>query len=110
MKAYTDLEQSRKLAEFLPLESADMCYVRATFDRPKSESWFVQLGKPIKSRDVIPCWSLSALLNVTPSVSLDSSDDHHYRLRCNERFSEWRTNPIDAFIEIIVRLKEEGLI
>jgi len=24
MKAYTDLEQSRKLAEILPLESADM--------------------------------------------------------------------------------------
>jgi len=26
MKSYTDLEQSRKLAEILPLETADMCY------------------------------------------------------------------------------------
>ena len=26
MKSYTDLEQSKKLAEILPLESADMCY------------------------------------------------------------------------------------
>jgi hypothetical protein len=27
MKAFTSLEQSKKLAEILPLESADMCYV-----------------------------------------------------------------------------------
>ena len=27
IKSYTDLEQSRKLAEILPLESADMFYV-----------------------------------------------------------------------------------
>ena len=26
MKAYTDLEQSKKLAEILPIESADMCF------------------------------------------------------------------------------------
>lgn len=26
MKAFTDLEQSKKLAEILPRESADMCY------------------------------------------------------------------------------------
>ena len=26
MKAYTDLEQSKKLAKILPLESADMTY------------------------------------------------------------------------------------
>lgn len=26
MKSYTDLEQSKKLAEFLPIESADMRY------------------------------------------------------------------------------------
>ena len=26
IKSFTDLEQSRKLAEFLPLESADMMY------------------------------------------------------------------------------------
>ena len=26
MKSYTNLEQSEKLAEILPIESADMCY------------------------------------------------------------------------------------
>ena len=32
MKAFTDIEQSKKLAEILPLESADMHYVRKTHD------------------------------------------------------------------------------
>jgi len=27
MKSYTDIEQSKKLAEFLPIESADMAYI-----------------------------------------------------------------------------------
>ena len=26
MKAYTDIEQSKKLSKILPIESADMCY------------------------------------------------------------------------------------
>lgn len=26
IKSYTDIEQSKKLAEILPTESADMCY------------------------------------------------------------------------------------
>ena len=28
MKSYVDLDQARKLAEILPLESADMCYIK----------------------------------------------------------------------------------
>ena len=32
MKSYTDIEQSKKLAEFLPLESADMCYLPTHID------------------------------------------------------------------------------
>lgn len=30
MKSYTDIEQSKKLAEILPLESADMHYASTT--------------------------------------------------------------------------------
>lgn len=32
MKAYTDLEQSKKLAEILPIESADMYYYTVNGD------------------------------------------------------------------------------
>ena len=63
-KAYTDLEQSKKLAKILPLESADMDYIPViniegeycinvnTWDNDHviDEGW-------------IPCWSLASLLN-----------------------------------------------
>ena len=32
MKAYTDIEQSKKLAEILPVESADMYYLNRHID------------------------------------------------------------------------------
>lgn len=65
MKAYTDLEQSQKLAKILPRESADVHYERVYFEG-KQSNWFVKLGLPIKSDDIIPCWSLAALLDVIP--------------------------------------------
>lgn len=40
MKSYTDLSQSKKLAEILPLESADMCWT------PFDEKWDAYLGAP----------------------------------------------------------------
>ena len=60
MKSYTDIEQSKKLAEILPLESADMYY------------WCgedLRIGGH-KAMDIdydIPCWSLAALLNYLKS-------------------------------------------
>lgn len=60
MKTYTDLEQSKKLAEILPLESADMFYrdngidvkLMWEYNAPKVEN---------------PCWSLAALFDVLPN-------------------------------------------
>ena len=38
IKSYTTIEQSRKLAEILPIESADMCYIKHTSsDNPNWE-------------------------------------------------------------------------
>ena len=85
MKAYTDLEQSKKLAEILPIESADMYYQYAL---PKSDKirYNPILGNPIAALEwynkgythfgnppltlneyCIPCWSLAALMNLLPS-------------------------------------------
>lgn len=106
MKAFTSIEQSKKLAEILPLESADMSY------RPYREEWGIpdyQLDLcPHKFASWIgfPCWSLTALLNILPSSTLDSSNDHHYRLHCMERFTEWHDNPVDACYEMILKLNE----
>ena len=61
IKSYTDLGQSRKLAEFLPLESADMYW---DYDHS------IYTGKykyyPMVMDGHIPCWSLAALLEILP--------------------------------------------
>ena len=77
MKSYTDIEQSKKLAEILPIESADMHYERAYFEGKQSD-WFIALGRPIKSDDIIPCWSLAALLNVLPKIYYPVKDHPTY--------------------------------
>ena len=68
IKSYTDINQSRKLAEILPLESADMCYVNdGTAIKIDANSYSVRYSM---WKDcvvaIIPCWSLAALLSVLP--------------------------------------------
>ena len=62
MKSYTDLNQSKKLTEILPIESADMRYdeyISHIDGTPK-------VGYKKGVTDGIPCWSLAALLGVIP--------------------------------------------
>ncbi len=99
MKAYTDLEQSKKLSEILPLESADMFYRDNGID-------VKLIWEHIAPKVETPCWSLAALLSVLPSSTLDSSDNHRYRFRCMERYTEWYDNAIDACVAMIERLHE----
>ena len=121
IKSYTDLEQSKKLEEILPIESADMIWkkelkYRICSDEYKvSESDFIYCPtfkeeKIIMLNFDVPCWSLTALLNAIPSSTLDSSDSHHYRIRCNERYSEWYDNPIDACYNMILRLHKLNIL
>ena len=107
MKAYTNLEQSKKLAEFLPFESADM-------------QWIIDgLGEPFPfpvddkvNEHEEPCWSLTALLDVLPHGTrlLKSVTDDAYHCDCpKENIDKWFDNPIDAAFEIIVKLHEQKL-
>ena len=126
IKAYTDLEQSKKLAAILPLESADMYYMNGTkhvMVIPNYETDFFHLQE-----DDIPCWSLAALLDVIPkevkikgqryAPCLFPITDGHwlYRLWYNSNeiiespIAVWRDNPIDACVEMIIKLKEDGYI
>ena len=105
-KSFTSLEQSKKLADILPLESADM-YFPYFGDNKWGETARFGVALEYSGKKDIPCWSLSALLGVLPSATLDSSDDHYYRVRCNEKFSEWHNNPIDTCVEMIDRLHEQ---
>lgn len=108
MKSYTDLEQSKKLAEILPIESADM-FLAINGTLPVM-SKYIDNGLVTADDTAIPCWSLVALLNTLPSSTLDSSNDHYYRLHCMERFTEWYDNAVDACYEMVLRLNELNLL
>ena len=78
---YTTVEQSKKLAEILPLESADMWWAERYAGQVMANGQYIVEEKPVYcpsltkpsndnySQDTvkdIPCWSLSALLNALP--------------------------------------------
>jgi hypothetical protein len=109
IRAYTTIEQSKKLAEILPIESADMCYRIVAYNPNDTHVYQPYCFVGTLESD-IPAWSLAALLNVLPSSTLDSSDDHHYRLHCMERFTEWYDNAVDACYEMVLRLNELNLL
>ena len=127
MKSYTDLEQSKILAEFLPIESADMYFEpSAGFCTEPSE---VKVGdiKYAHPRSV-PCWSLAALLSVIPkeveikgqryAPCLFPTTDGHwlYKLWYNSNaiidspIAVWCDNPLDACVEMIIKLNEQKLL
>ena len=68
MKAFTDILQSKKLAEILPIESADMCYIQDLLAGCKYGEYRPYIGNiiPAYGQDKIKCWSLAALLSIIP--------------------------------------------
>lgn len=95
MKSYTDIEQSKKLAEILPIESADMRYgYIAPYDFsdrmydggydsiPYPKDFLIK--NPNFSADEydaeLPCWSLAALLTLLPLGLYDEFDNCDYEL------------------------------
>ena len=115
IKSFTDLSQSKVLAEFLPLESADMCYLPTHID---DEHNFIACLSPYsvctKMTDVsieycTPCWSLAALLGVLPDYTLQTNTDGTVFVVCDSKkpmISDAYDNSVDACVEIIERLHE----
>ena len=123
MKSYTDLEQSKKLAEILPLESADMCFnISQRSNMPPlmtPYSKFKEFFDMDKTPDfLIPCWSLSALLELLdyPQLSKDKlgSGKEGWMVSVypdNCRYDScWHDNPVDACYEMIIKLHELKLL
>lgn len=109
-KAFTSLEQSKKLAEILPVESADMYW---DYDVQKHEDYPMIMDEQFDNL-CIPAWSLAALLGVLPLPQL--SEDKlgsgkvgwmvsAYPNGCRYD-SEWHDNPVDACVEIVLKLYE----
>lgn len=107
IKAYSNLQQSKKLAEILPLESADMCY-RAYREEGGILDYFATLCPyQFASWVGVPCWSLAALLSVLPDYTLQTNTDGTVFVVCDSKkpmISDAYNNPIDACYEMIIHL------
>ena len=93
IKSFTDLQQSKKLAEILPLESADMEYMFLKEDGSKvSNIPFVKDDEepewPSDSAyDFISCWSLAALLEVLPDeISMGEGYQNKYEINIRRHY------------------------
>ena len=122
MKSYTDLEQSKKLAKILPIESADMTWEQVINSLEESFTWKPMIGSnsaikynlfSYRNGYILPCWSLSALLNVIPEeVSLvGSSKQSYWYCECVDSnvksySGDSADNPIDACYNLILKLNK----
>lgn len=131
MKSYTDIEQSRKLVEILPLESADMgwnVFVDETTRILPIDDWdLIKDGSG--NANFYPAWSLAALLGALPNnenISTNLSKGG-YKIPTLEYTTNWfvdyedetndlnncttsADNPIDVCVEMIIKLHELKLL
>lgn len=112
MKSFTDLNQSKILAEFLPVESADLYYL-AKDDRG-IEFFSNPSVKDGVCEDIdVPCWSLAALLRVLPYPYIEENFRGKWTCKVEQRniiFLREASNPVDACYEMIVELNKHNLI
>lgn len=121
MKSYTDIEQSKKLAEILPLESADMFYYKDAVTKENNPRVmnYSQVPKN-KSMYYFPCWSLAALINLMPRIEhmkpfIDLSpklNSEEVAIYYHSEDSPYivKDNLIDACYEMIIKLHEQKLL
>lgn len=120
VKSYTSVEQSSKLAEILPLESADMYWSRCTItdfgDGVLKVSYTVEpcnISQFRNTKEDIPCWSLASLLGVLPDYTLQTNTDGTVFVVCESKkpmISEAYDNPVDACYTLILKLHELNLL
>lgn len=129
IKSYSDLQQSKKLAEILPLESADMEYLSikqtgsfvgtVPFVKDDSE---IENSAYSHTYNRIACWSLAALLDILSKTAYTIDEDGSVDL-CDYKNIEWSlcltntsaglftaNNPVDACVEVIIKLHELKLL
>ncbi len=136
IKSYTDLEQSKKLTEILPIESSDMVYLRCDFE----DEYSILVGSyhegyteredgtivPVFDEH-IPCWSLAALLEQLPYEVCDeegnsfylqiNKEDDVYQLTYTDHYEDFdaietdrHEHFIDACFEMILKLRKFKLL
>lgn len=124
MKSCTDLGQSRKLAEILQLEGADMYYSsdETTYAKTLTKYDITHANVLYGSCDIqyfnicgwTPCWSLSALLSVirkTAGYEVLCLDKKNITIKCKLGDEPWsieinKDNEVDACYETILKFHE----
>lgn len=126
MKSYTDISQSGKLAEILPIESADMWWTALNWQETE---YYVEVKQDgiNQPKKAIPCWSLSALISIIPQEIFDGEyiinitegcDNRwvltydHYKNRNHSYYglSSGADNLVDACVDLLTKLKERNII
>jgi len=131
IKSFTDLSQSKKLAEILPLESADQTWARiaiagANLDVPEELQYRHNGDMPFQYYSGIgtPCWSLVALLNILnsidgwyPGIDAQVGEDNLWQIcmfsyETGSDISTAAVNKelVDTCYEVILKLKEKNLL
>lgn len=126
MKTYTDLEQSKKLAEILPIESADMYYSK--YDTIHANALYGPCDiEYFNIHEYTPCWSLATLINVIPQEIFDGEYVINITEGCDNRWvltydhfenrhhsyyglSSGADNLVNACYEMIIKLHELNLL
>ena len=129
IKSYTDIEQSKKLAQILPIESADMVYfgIHLAMDGkyylsgtnteddvvPTYKNFCIKVFAKTTESDVInklPCWSLAALLGVLPKEYTNSKDQvctlHIDIVDSETPYLIWYANPEHEGSIVEIKTKE----
>lgn len=122
IKSFTSLEQSKKLADILPLESADMRignYVGKSGKVDGTNIHYFPKGESFGAPEIIDAWSLAALLSVLPFPVLYMemlggmilwSCECHFMETDEVVKMEHYDNPVDACVTMIEKLKELNLL
>lgn len=106
MKAYTDIEQSKKLASILLPESADCYWSYDSLQKFHRIEWFedgYERFSQLQENDVY-AWSLAALLEVLVCPKLINKKGKWFVVTYLCGNSKGYDNPIDACVEILTRL------
>lgn len=131
MKNYTDLEQSKILAEILS-GSNDMWYQHIGYsitDGKEKPTYFPMVIRDCESDEDIPAWSLSALERLMPFQIIKNNErfvfyqvkslnkqggTYRFGYKTNNNFflfeTSWYNDVIDAAFEMVCWLKKEKYI
>jgi len=133
MKSYTDLEQSKILSKILSPKTANLWWgerfeghveLNGDYIMDDTPYYYLSFTKPSDnnySQDTIrdiPCWSFAALFEVLPDgtdITKDKSDTENEKYMCtvgikDNIISTFANNPVDACVEMILKLHERKML